>query len=50
MPWASLKADGPPDPASAGDISDNMQVLAESPLMELIACPMAFTDIKYMRI
>jgi len=39
--WVSLKADGPPDPASAGDISDNMQMLAESPLMELIACPIA---------
>jgi len=34
MPWVSLKADGPPDPASAGDISDYRQVLAESPLMD----------------
>ena len=32
MPWASLKADGPPDPASAGNISDNMQTLADSVL------------------
>jgi|GEM_PF-3447525 len=32
--WVSLKADGPPDPAAAGDIYDYSQVLAESRLMD----------------
>jgi len=34
MPWVSLKADGPPDPAAAGNIYDYRQVLTESRSME----------------